>query len=341
MIQIEETITSKIIFHRISSEENKCIFSNSLFDSSDDNEESVFKKIFLKPFLSHSLTFEFKHEVDMDYNILFNLSKAIYEGGDFIEKSKDISQHLISVSKHPHIKDGDFFVVKFDDIKLNNESYEGVGLYKFEDKESYIDTSVDNKEAAIKFRKGIGSRKPDKACLIIFAQEPYTLFIIDNNSNETEYWQNDFIKHKAKNDFINNTSNFLTLTKDFITAQIPTEYDVSKADQIDLLNRSVEYFKTHETFDKTEFEEEVFHHTTIIDSFRKFDETYRHENDMELSDNFEISEQAVKKQARVFKRVLKLDKNFHIYIHGNRELIEQGVDENGRKFYKIYYEEES
>ena len=49
---------------------------------------------------------------------------------------------------------------------------------------------------------------------------------------------------------------------------------------------------------------------------------------------------AVKKQARVFKSVLKLDKNFHIYIHGNRDLIEQGTDERGRKYYNIYYEEE-
>jgi hypothetical protein len=48
----------------------------------------------------------------------------------------------------------------------------------------------------------------------------------------------------------------------------------------------------------------------------------------------------VKKQARVFKNILKLDKNFDIYIHGNRELIEKGIDENGRKYYKIYYEEE-
>ena len=55
-------------------------------------------------------------------------------------------------------------------------------------------------------------------------------------------------------------------------------------------------------------------------------------------DNFEISAQAVKQQARAFKSVLKLDKNFHIYIHGNREMIEQGIDENGRKYYKIYYE---
>jgi len=49
----------------------------------------------------------------------------------------------------------------------------------------------------------------------------------------------------------------------------------------------------------------------------------------------------VKKQARIFKTVLKLDKNFRIYIHGNRELIEQGVEKDGRKYYKIYFEQES
>jgi len=39
--------------------------------------------------------------------------------------------------------------------------------------------------------------------------------------------------------------------------------------------------------------------------------------------------------------IIKLDKNFHIYVHSARELIEHGVDEEGRKFYKIYYKEES
>ena len=53
-----------------------------------------------------------------------------------------------------------------------------------------------------------------------------------------------------------------------------------------------------------------------------------------------ISAPAVKKQAKIFKSVLKLDKNFHIYIHGNREMIEQGVEKDGRKFYKIYFEKE-
>ncbi len=38
----------------------------------------------------------------------------------------------------------------------------------------------------------------------------------------------------------------------------------------------------------------------------------------------------------MFKSVLKLDKNFHNYIHRDRNKIEQAVDEKGRKYYNIY-----
>jgi hypothetical protein len=341
MIQIEETIIRQLVLHRISTDANKSILDSDLPDYSNENEEIALKKIFLKPFLSQALTYEFKHEIDLEYNVLFKLSRQIYEGDDFVEKSKSISQHLISTSKHPNIKDGDLFIVKFDDIKLNNKYYEGLGIYKFEDKESFIETSIIDKKVSFNFRNGIGNKKPDKACLIIFTEIPYTLLIIDNGSTETDYWQNEFIKHKPKNDFVNNTNNFLSLTKSFITEQIPNEYAVGKADQIDLLNRTVNYFKNNETFDKKDFEDEVFQNKDIIKSFRNFDETFREKNEFELSDTFEISPQAVKKQAKIFKSVLKLDKNFHIYIHGDKELIEQGVEQDGRKFYKIYYQIEN
>lgn len=342
MIGIEETIIRVLTHHNISIEEGKSIFSNTPFEYSNEVEEKVLKTLLLKPFINHSHTFEFNNEISLDYNILYNLSKKIFEEEeDFFKLSENIAKHLISVSKRPNIKDGDLFVAKFEDIKLGNKYVEGVGIYKFEEKESFIETSVINNSINRKFLKGIGSKKPEKACLILFTESPYTILIIDNNTKETDYWQNEFIQHRSKNDYVNNTHNFLNVTKNFITSQIQNDFEITKTDQIDFLNRSIEYFKKNETFDKNEFEETVFSDKNVIKSFQKFDQTYRQENEFELEDNFEISAQAVKKQARVFKSVLKLDKNFHIYIHGNKELIEQGVDKNGRKYYKIYYEEEN
>jgi hypothetical protein len=79
----------------------------------------------------------------------------------------------------------------------------------------------------------------------------------------------------------------------------------------------------------------------VIKSFKKFKNDFQNENDLEIVSEFDISSPAVKRQSKVFKSVLKLDRNFHIYIHGDKDLIEKGVDEDGRKFYKIYYREES
>ena len=63
------------------------------------------------------------------------------------------------------------------------------------------------------------------------------------------------------------------------------------------------------------------------------------EEGIDRFDTFYISDAAVKKQSRSFKSVIKLDKNFHIYVHGDRRMIEQGEDEKGR-YYKVYYKEE-
>jgi hypothetical protein len=300
------------------------------------------KKIFLKPFLSNTTTYEFKHEINIELNPLFNLSRSIFEGTDFVSQSKNICQHLNSVSKHPNIKGGDLFIMKFENINFDNKLYEGLGIFKIENKENFIETTkYYNGEAGLNFRKGIGSKRLDKACLILFTEQPFTVFIIDNTSNETDYWQNEFIKVNLKKDDVNSTNQFLSLAKSFVTKQFPSEFETTKADQIDLLNRSVEYFKKNESFDKQNFEQEVFQDNNVIKSFQNFDSKYRQDNEIDIADDFLISSQALKRQARVFKSVLKLDKNFHIYIHGNNELIKQGIESDGRKYYKIYFETES
>ena len=185
----------------------------------------------------------------------------------------------------------------------------------------------------------------DKGCIIFNTDQKHGFknLIVDSASKSTEaqYWKDDFLNVKPINNEFHQTNQFLGIAKNFVIKQLADEFEISKAGKIDLLNRSVDYFKTHESFNKSEFEQELFHHENIISSFRKFDERYRENNDVELSDSFEISPQAVKKQVRAFKSVLKLDKNFHIYTYENQELIEQGVDEKGRKYYKIYYQEES
>lgn len=341
MIEIQEASIRKLTFQKIGNEFQKPTTPFS-YEYDNEEEEEILKKIFLKPFASSAATYEFTHSIDLDLNPLFKLSKSIFQGNNIETVSQQILQHLKTTSRHPNIKDGDLFIVKYDDVKLNNQHYTALGIYKIENKENFIETnSSSNEEIKLKIKQGISGRKLDKACLILLTDEPYTILVIDNGNNETDFWLNDFLSIELKNDFINNTSQFLSLTKSFITDQFTEEYQTSKPDQIDLLNRSLQYFKKHETFDKSEFENEVLVDKNVIKSFQNFDESYCKENGIDVKSNFEIAPQAVKKQAKIFKSVLKLDRNFHIYIHGSTEMIEQGTDENGRKFYKIFYHEES
>ncbi len=341
MIDFDETIINNIIFHRIGMDQSLSFLNDVEYKLDDETEEDLLKKIFLKPFSASLSTYEFKHDIDIELNVLFKVARDIQNDIDFVENSKNIHQHLKNVSKHPNIKDGDLFVMKFDNIMVQNSYYQALGIYKVENKESFIETNhSDNSKSDLRFKKGISMRKLDKAVLILYTEEPYTVLVIDNTSVETDYWINEFAKVDYRKDYVNSTNQFMTLTKSFITERVPDEYEITKADQIDLLNRSVDYFKSHDTFEKNEFEQEVFQESAVIESFHSFDEEYSKEKDIDLDNSFEISVQAVKKQARAFKSVLKLDKNFHIYIHGNKELIEQGVEKDGRKYYKIYYEDE-
>lgn len=100
------------------------------------------------------------------------------------------------------------------------------------------------------------------------------------------------------------------------------------------------FFKEKDQFALPEFEQEVLQHPDYIESFGKYKKHYETEREIEIADSFTISDAAVKRQSRSYKSIIKLDKNFDIHIHGDRSLIEQGEDRNG-KFYKFYYERES
>ena len=89
-----------------------------------------------------------------------------------------------------------------------------------------------------------------------------------------------------------------------------------------------------------EFTNEVIGNPEIIERFNQYSSSFQKDYDIEITDNFSISDSAVKKQNRLIKKVIKLDKNFDIYIHGNSELLEQGEDKKG-KYYKVYYNNES
>jgi len=347
MIDNTNSNIDRVSVHSVGNKTNdgELRLSKSLLDTSDMSVRELLNKFFLSPFSDpefHAFTFS---NDDFTLNPLFSFAAQIFGDNDaFHENSVNIARHLYELSVHPQIKSGDLFVAHISDVEVDGQPTNVLGIFKSENRQAFLKLDTTGNDFSIGHHDGINIEKLDKGCLIFDMDKDsgYRVCSIDksNKSTEAHFWKNIFLQIQTCTDDYHQTKEFMNIAKNYVTKQLTEEFEVSRTDQIDLLNRSVEYFKTHDSYNKEEFEKEIFDNPDVIDSFRDFDQKFREENNIDINEEFEISNQAVKKQARIFKSVLKLDKNFHIYIHGNRNMIEKGVDETGRKFYKIFYDEE-
>lgn len=343
---LTEVKIEKLITHHIGNKnkEENVTLSHDLSTLKNEQTLGFVLKYFLNQFKPIEYQ-QFTHTIELEMNEIYSIVRKIFSIPDtFISQSQNIAKLLYEYSDHPMIKSGELNVVHFSNTKYDNEIIDAVGIFKSESNVPFLKMYDNSSNFSIEHQFGFELKGIDKACLIfdIDRQEGYKVLVIDNTnkSNEAQYWHDGFLQVTPCNDEYNNTKDIMKITKDFVTKKLTEDFDVTKTEKIDLLNRTIDYFKNNESFEKEEFEQEVFQDNNVINAFQEFDNSFREENEMEANDSFSISNQAVKKQARAFKSVLKLDKNFHVYIHGDKDLIERGEDSNGRKFYKIYYENE-
>lgn len=343
MINLENCSIVKCIIHKVGNKLNgeKLSLSKKQLQVTPEIEKAL-HAYFLKQFKNNSEIYTFHHQIDLQMNEVYGCVNAVLDAESFTATSNNIAKHLYEQARNASIKSGELFVVLFDDIFFDNRACKAVGLFKSERKEEYVRLHDDDRDIEISIEEGINPGKLDKGCIVFNdgREDGYRLVTYEQNSAETDYWRTEFLGIQPRNDNYHQTKNYLELCKNFVQDKLAEEFEVTKADQIDYLSKSVEYFKGNTDFNAKQFAEEVFDNPEVVKSFGKFKKQYQEEAEESFEDNFEISHQAVKKQARVFKSVLKLDKNFHIYIHGDRNLIEQGMDKDGRKYYKIYFEQE-
>ncbi|MDO5343171.1 MAG: nucleoid-associated protein [Bacteroidia bacterium] len=311
-----------------------------------ENNEELNKTLisyFLAPFTTNEY-FEFFHESELELNAVYTYISRIFDNPDALyEQSVNLAKHLYEQSTHPKIKGGEFYTVYFKDCILDGETVEAVGLFKSENKDTFLKVLHENNSFNLESEKGINIKKLDKGCLIFNKEKEngYVVAVVDNTNKgiEAQYWVDDFLHVRQRKDEYANTQNFMTFAKDFVTKELPNEFEVTKADQIDLLNKSLQFFKEKDTFDIEEFANEVIEQPEVIEKFHQYKRAYEEESQIAIDDQFTISESARKKQQRSYKRVIRLDQKIQIIIDGNRENVEQGEDERG-KFYKVYYRQE-
>ncbi|MCE1187919.1 MAG: nucleoid-associated protein [Ignavibacteria bacterium] len=348
MLDITTTTIDKVSIHHVGNKNNEepLLVSKRELQLVDQRLDELLKRYFLHQFKTEEFySFTFSNN-DFTLNPLFQFAEKIFNNlNDFHSVSRDIAQHLYEVSNHPQIKEGDLFVVHFTDLVVVDEVVNCIGIFKSENRHTFLKLNVSDGQFLLDYEDGINIDKLDKGCLIYNTDKEigYKVSIIDNTSKaaEAQFWCDSFLTLRAFDDNYYKTKSFLAMAKDFVVKELPTESEVSKTEQIKMMNRSIEYFKNKDTFNREEFEDVVFQDKSVIHSFREYDAALRQSRDVDFIDDFEISSKAVRRQEKMYKTVLKLDNNFHIYIHRETDMLEHGTAPDGRKYYKLYYHEES
>lgn len=345
MIEFEYTKIKEASIHRVGNKSNEegCIFSKKNLFLNEALEQTL-SKYFLSPFKMDEY-YHFVHDTSLNLNEVYTFASAIFEDPSrLLDQSVNLAKHLYENSEHPNIKSGDFYTVYFHECSVDGEVVDAIGLFKSENKDTFLRIIPEDGVFTIESEQGINIKKLDKGCLIFNTEKEqgYIVAVVDNTNknSEAQYWVDDFLHVSFRQDDYHYTQNIMALTKNFVMNELPEQFSVTKAEQASILNDSVKFFKEKDNFTIEEFNEEVIQQPEIVESFQQYRTHFQQENDIRMPDSFDISESAVKKQTRNFKSVIKLDKNFHIYIHGNENLMEQGEDEKG-KFYKIYFKEEN
>jgi len=346
MINPEFTKIESIAIHRVGNKLNEegIQFSKSLLKTNDEINK-ILILYFINPFKINEF-YNFYHDSSLEDNKVFSLITEIFESpGLLFDNSIELAKRLYNCSIHPKIKKGEFCVVYFKDCIIEDETVDAIGLFKSEIKEKYLRINVKDDNFEIQSDDGININKLDKGCIIFNTEKDfgYKLCIVDNinKGNEAQYWKDEFLQVTQRKDDFYYTQNAMTLCKSFFTEHLPEEFNTTKADQADLLNKSVNFLKGKKSFSMGEFANEVLEEPELKKDFNKYKEEFESNFDIEIPEKFDISEPVVKKNSRIFKSVIKLDKNFHIYVHGKREFIIKGFDEKtGMNYYQLYFKEE-
>ena len=316
------------------------IIANTSLEITDDLSD-ILLKYFISTFKFDDL-YSFNHNSHLSLNTVYSYISNIFNNpNNLLENTYYLVDYLYENSIHPSIKSGEIYIVYFQDCEIDGKVVDAVGIFKSENKETFLKVRSNDGNFNIEREQGININKLDKGALIFNTDKEngYIVAVVDNTNkgNKAHYWIDEFLHVRQRKDEYYNTQNLMMLTKNFVK-NLPEEFD--SPTKADIINKTVKFFKEKGSFEMKEFANEVIKQPEIINSFNQFVDNYQKERDIEITDNFTISDTAVKKQVRSLKSVIKLDKNFQIYILGDRDMIENGEDSKG-KFYKVYYKEES
>ncbi len=317
-------------------------FNNDKLITVSDALNEILPHFYLKPFKLRDF-YTFTHELDVEYNGAFASCRQIFEDpGNFLAESQNLLKLLYSVSENENIKEGELYIAYFPNVFDGQQEIPAIGIFKSEDRDPFIKVYQEGDSLGLVQDEGISIHNINKGALIFDTPDLNTfrtlVFDKTNKQSPARFWIDHFLNLKPLADEFFQTKHFMRMCKDFALGQD----ELDRSEQVDIINRSVEYFQEREHFNQEEFQQEVLPQEDQRQAFMDFQNQFVEQHNIEeMPEEFEISAPAFQATKRYIRSVIKLDKNFHVYVHGKRENIERGYDEDkGKNYYKLYFDEE-
>ena len=153
---------------------------------------------------------------DLKLNEVFMFVSEIFDNPDRLyNQSVFLARHLYDVSTHAKIKGGEFYVVHFKECMVEGETVDAVGLFKSENKDTFLKVRPVEDIYEVETEKGININKLDKGCIIFNREREsgYTAVVVDNSNrgDEAIYWIDHFLKLIQRKDDYSHTQNIFVL----------------------------------------------------------------------------------------------------------------------------------
>ena len=345
MINLFNAHIDNLSIHRVGNKSrNEAIFLSENPYGLNDEIMPLLKEYFFKPFREKEENyFQFAHEVDLEYNDMFNLATEIFNNPSQVHAvSKKITTHLFEQSNHPHIKNGEVYVAYFSNVSIDNNVVDAIGVFKSEIQTDFLQFEENGSSLEMILQHGINLNKLDKGCLIFNykKEEGYKILTVDSNRYDARYWLEHFLSVDAFQDENFMTKKYLKFCQDFAKdVVLPAE---DKQQEVLFMNRAINHFAKNDAFEETAFLNEVMENPEFIPEFKNYKVDKGEKYSIEDVTDFPIANAAVTDVRKKLKNTIHLDTNVQIkldFVNSDsaQKFVEKGWDEEKQMYYYLVY----
>jgi hypothetical protein len=302
------------------------------FNENDDWTAQLFNYYFLSGFSSDGTG-----QLDANHRAFPELKEKLdnfFQNGELSGLHASLTEDWAEASGTTD-EDAFWFSAAWDNFQVDEYEGPALGFYFARERSNFL--NMNGAEPIV--LRGLPLKKPEFGCLIYpDGMDGYHLYM---NEPGPSVWSSRIFPFLRQTDDAYHAKEFFKMCKSFSEDVIVKEQHQPREQQVSFLSDSLQYTSDNKAVNFENFKQEVLKEPAIIDAFDQYQEKYTEQRQWNPPDQFAVTDQMQNQAKKFVKSVIKLDKNFHIYVHGNKERIEKGFDENRKlHYYQLWFDAE-